>query len=117
MEAFLVTFLCNQLVLMAGTQYSTACTNFTNATFIQSGLHDDISGYQKDVEKIGVKEEQLIISKTGETPWKIAAIGYVGFTTIKTGTLQFSTSVRPIANTLSVNANQNSQNISLSWNF
>jgi hypothetical protein len=117
METFLITFLCGQLASMAGTQYNAACTNFTNASFIQIGLHDDISNFQKDMEKIGVKEQKTIEESTGETPWKIAAIGYVGYNLVKTQTLQYSTGFRPIADRLTINANTSTQNIALSWQF
>ena len=117
METFLVTFLCSQLSIMAGPQYNTACTNFTNATFIQSGIHNDINGLQNDAEKLGVKEQHAIEETTGETPWKIATVLYAGGTMVRSGSLNFSTSIRPFANTLSLNANAQSQNVTLSWQF
>ena len=117
METFLVTFLCSQLTAMAGPNYNAACTNFTNATFQQTGLHNDINSLQQGAEKLGVKEQHAIEETTGETPWKVAAVLYAGGTMARSGNLNFSTSVRPFANTLSINANSQSQNISLSWQF
>jgi hypothetical protein len=117
METFLVTFLCSQLSIMAGPQYNTACTNFTNATFIQTGIHNDISGLQHDAEKLGVKEQHSIEETTGETPWKVATVLYAGGTIARSGNLQYTTNIRPIANTLSINLNQQSQNVTLSWQF
>lgn len=117
METFLVTLLCSQLTAMAGPNYNAACTNFTNATFIQSGLHNDINGLQNDAEKLGVKEQHAIEETTGETPWKVATVLYVGVNMVKSQSVSFSTGIRPFANTLSINANQQSQNLTLSWQF
>ena len=117
METFLVTFLCSQLSIMAGPQYNPACTNFTNATFQQTGLHNDINNFQKDAEKLGVREQHAIEETTGRTPWKVAAVLYAGSNMVRSGSLNFSTSIKPFANNLSINANQQSQNISISWNF
>lgn len=102
---------------MAGPSYNAACTNFTNASFIQSGLHNDINGLQQDAEKLGVKEQHAIEETTGETPWKVAAVLYAGGTMARSGNLTFSTNVKPFANTLSINANPQSQNLTLSWQF
>lgn len=117
MESFLITFFCSQLSIVAGNQYSTACTNFTNATFQQTGLHNDINNFQKDAEKLGVREQHAIEETTGRTPWDIAAVGYVGYNLIKTNNLQFATSLKPIADTFRITLNQQSQNVSLSWSF
>src|SRR5271166_1969897 len=117
MESFLVTFLCAQMVLMAGSQSNTACTNFTNATFIQSGFHNDISRLQQDAEKLGVREQHEIEKTTGETPWKVAAVGYTAYTITRSGSLQFSTDIRPLADTISISANPQNQMVTLSWRF
>ncbi len=102
---------------MAGSQYNTACTSFTNATFQQTGIHNDINRVQQDAEKLGVKEQHTIEETTGETPWKIAAFGYAGYNVVRTGSFQWSTGFKPIANTLSISANAQSQNVTLSWQF
>jgi len=117
MESFLITFLCGQLVSMAGPQYNTACTNFTNATFIQTGLHNDLNGIQGYAETLGTKEQHKLEDTTGKTPWEIATAGYVSYNTVRTKSFQFSTSAKPLANSFSMSINGNGGNITLGWNF
>jgi len=117
METFLITFLCGQLVTMAGPQYNSACTNFADASFIQTGLHNDINSLQHEVEKMGVKEQHSIEQTTGKTPWDIATAGYIGYNMIRTQSLQYSLGAKPIADRITLNLNTQTQNISLQWNF
>jgi hypothetical protein len=117
METFLITFLCGQLVTMSGPQYNSACTNFTNASFIQSGLHNDINSLQNEAEKIGVKERHSIEETTGRTPWDIATVGYIGYNMVRTQNLQYSLVAKPFADRLSVSLSAQTQNISLQWDF
>jgi hypothetical protein len=116
MESFLITFLCSQLALNYGSQYNNACTSAINSTFITTGVHDELSLIQHDVEKIGNQTKDAVEDKTGST-WKFIFAGYVIDNYVRTGTFQVSTPIKPIANNLSLNINSNSGNLSLTWQF
>jgi hypothetical protein len=113
MERLLITFICAQLSVATGpnTQYGPACNNLLTAASISTGVQGDLNLIQKNAEKLARRE---VIDKTGEFVWQLGAAFY---TTVGSKQIQLSTPVKPVADSLSLTANPNSQTVSLSWSF
>jgi len=107
MESVIIPFLCAQLSIFAGPQYGPACSSAVTAASIQSGVHKTLEDTQNKVQRI-------VLDQTGEKIWQV---GMAGYTLVGSQKLQFSTSIRPIADSLSLTATTQTQSLSLSWAF
>lgn len=114
MESLMIIFMCSQLtagIAYQGPQYDQACINAMTAASIKTGLRGDINLIQKKAENMARRE---IMDRTGETMWRVGAAVYVLAGAKK---IQFTTPIRPLADSLSASADSQSQSLTLTWTF
>jgi len=103
MLPYLITYLC----LSVDPIYSSACNNGLNATAIQIHLKQDLDLMQQNIET-------EISKRTGKEIW---AVGLTAYQVYSKEAFIFSTSAKPIADSLSGNINKTGSSMTLTWMF
>lgn len=107
----LLIMFCNDInVQVSSPAFIPACMSATKAASIQSGVAPAIDQF---INKEQTYYQSRVIDFTGDRPWAVASGMYM----IYKKNLAVSTSLRPLIDTVRIEASVDSQSINLSWSF
>jgi hypothetical protein len=110
LTSLLLTF-CNQMnTNINSPTFVPACMSATKAATIQSGVGPSVDNY---ISRQQNYYQPKVIEKTGQASWFIASGAYM----IYSKNMVMSTSFKPVADTLRIEANSTSGTVNLTWSF